>query len=460
MSLASQRPRSSVLPMRPSTGRMASDRYGFTHRQKPYEKSYEKPFNPFSSYHHHHHHENHQINPRRDPPPPNPDGKWQHDLFEADSSLYGPKINFNIRAHLGLASQPSTPSISLKPSPSLRPFGSLMPSTTIPPSSQAPTAPNVVSPPQPVIPSNTQTAATSPQVIAPKPASGLSLLSRIQPGLPSKPLFPSPASTVNNPSLSVKPDFSLPTKSREAQDPKNRNTRSQQAFDVAMEDYLKGPVILEVANLADGTSAEDVKTAFADFGAIQECTTEEGPRHGNQPTLKAKMIFTHKAEAEKAVEALNGALADGLTLAVKIIGRPTKKPERADFMEPALQSHLSETRHLPPTTVKTFSQDVTMEDTVESLESITPTGRLRSEVVAKCDPRASIQSEPHPIPYYHTTKPTSLGVLRTQHPINQFSHNHHSNKLFMKSSVLPCGTLRFQAHTGSKSLLDRIQHGR
>lgn len=51
-----------------------------------------------------------------------------------------------------------------------------------------------------------------------------------------------------------------------------------------------------------------LQTAFADFGDIQECSTEEGLRQANQPTLKAKMIFTHKAEAEKAVEALKSVI--------------------------------------------------------------------------------------------------------------------------------------------------------
>ncbi|MBW0557753.1 hypothetical protein O181_097468 [Austropuccinia psidii MF-1] len=134
-----------------------------------------------------------------------------------------------------------------------------MPLTTIPPSLQAPTAPNVVSPPQPVIPSIYQMAATSLSVIALKPSLVLSSLSCIQLGLPSKLLFPSPASTFNNPSLSVKPNFSFPTKSREAQDPKKWNTRSQKEFDAAMQGYFKGPVLLEVANLADGTSAKDHK---------------------------------------------------------------------------------------------------------------------------------------------------------------------------------------------------------
>ncbi|MBW0528384.1 hypothetical protein O181_068099 [Austropuccinia psidii MF-1] len=104
--------------------------------------------------------------------------------------------------------------------PSLRPFGSVMSLTTIPPSLQAPTAPIVVSPPQPFIPSIPQMAATSSSDISLKPALRSSLLSCIQLGLLSKPLFLSPASTVNNPSLSVKPNFSFPTKSQDAQAPK------------------------------------------------------------------------------------------------------------------------------------------------------------------------------------------------------------------------------------------------
>ncbi|WAR58450.1 hypothetical protein PtB15_5B684 [Puccinia triticina] len=366
MSLLPDRPRHSLLSSRSLHGRMSADphsRFGSSPsvRSKPYAK------------------------PNFAPTRPTPETRWNHDLFEDDSNLYGPKVRYQIK----------TPDVinfgAPRPSPSLRPFGNAVltpaPAPASKPAPSTKTRTPASAPPLPPPPSTVQ----RPPIKNPQPApvssnSGISLLSRIQSKDTHKPLLSSDSSSSHLRS-NIRPEQAPPP--REIKIQQTQPPRSHQAFDEAMAKYLNGPVILEVANLADGTSAEDVKTAFADFGDIQECSTEEGLRQANQPTLKAKMIFTHKAEAEKAVEALNGALADGLTLAVKIIGRPTKKPERADYMTtPPIDTNKPKGAEKP---MKADDNDVTMED---GEAPIVPTGRLRSEAVAQCDPRASIQVEP------------------------------------------------------------------
>ncbi|PLW39131.1 hypothetical protein PCANC_12582 [Puccinia coronata f. sp. avenae] len=249
--------------------------------------------------------------------------RWSHDLFEDDSNLYGPKVRYQVNPSPDLISFGSP-----RPLPSLRPFGS----TAIPPSTASPLSTSL---PAPSTKTNSlPTPAAQPVVSRERPAmkhlpqppvvssnSGISLLSRIQSSDTQKPLMASDSTLLHPSSSSGHPrpwkpsdasQITRPTPSPAAAHPEKKthpaqNAKNQQAlFDEAMAQYLNGPVILEVANLADGTSAEDVKTAFADFGEIQECSTEEGLRQANQPTLKARMIFTHKAQAEKAVDALNG----------------------------------------------------------------------------------------------------------------------------------------------------------
>ncbi|PLW14842.1 hypothetical protein PCASD_15821 [Puccinia coronata f. sp. avenae] len=263
--------------------------------------------------------------------------RWSHDLFEDDSNLYGPKVRYQVNPSPNLISFGSP-----RPLPSLRPFGStaIPPSTTSPLSTSLPapsTKTNSLPTPaaQPVVSRECPAMKHLPQPPVVSSNSGISLLSRIQSSDTQKPLMASDSTLLHPSSSSGHPrpwkpsdasQITRPTPSPAAAHPEKKthpaqNAKNQQAlFDEAMAQYLNGPVILEVANLADGTSAKDVKTAFADFGEIQECSTEEGLRQANQPTLKARMIFTHKAQAEKAVDALNGALADGLPLAVKIVG--------------------------------------------------------------------------------------------------------------------------------------------
>ncbi|PLW30126.1 hypothetical protein PCANC_21092 [Puccinia coronata f. sp. avenae] len=437
MSLFPDRPRHShsLFPARSLHGRLAGDpqpRLGpgsLLFRPKPYSKPLSPPAGRKVS----------------------DSGRWSHDLFEDDSNLYGPKVRFQAKASPDLISFGSP-----RPSPSLRPFGSTaIPSSTASPLSTSLSAPsaktNPLPPPaaQPVVSRERPVMKNHPQPPVVSSNSGISLLSRIQSSDTTKPLMgndstllrPSSSSAHPQPWKPLDPSHTTrptpPAAHPEKKAHPVQNAKNQQAlFDEAMAKYLNGPVILEVANLADGTSAEDVKTAFADFGEIQECSTEEGLRQGNQPTLKARMIFTHKAQAEKAVDALNGALADGLTLAVKIVGRPTKKPERADFMTTS-QGDAKASKPSSDTAIKSADEDITMDD---GESPVIPTGRLRSEVVAQCDPRASIQVEPRPAAIYlaERAKPVVPNMLsRVQplaaHPISSSStpsSAYHHQSLF------------------------------
>ncbi|EFP92577.1 hypothetical protein PGT21_036575 [Puccinia graminis f. sp. tritici] len=489
MSLLPDRPRQSLFPSRSLHGRLAPadhhPRFGSNPslRSKPYDKPLTAPMRTA------------------------PDSRWSHDLFEDDSNLYGPKVRYQMKGpdQISFGEAP-------RPSPSLRPFGNSVPTpASLPVSSLAKPISSTPAPLpiQPIVSQHLPTSIKKPQPAPIRSNSGISLLSRIQSSDTHKPLLsndpsssaillrPSNNSTINtppnfwklsDPTLINRPDPSIHHSHPPPQEiriQQSQAAKNHQAFDEAMAKYLNGPVILEVANLADGTSAEDVKTAFADFGEIQECSTEEGLRQANQPTLKARMIFTHKAEAEKAVEALNGALADGLTLAVKIVGRPTKKPERADFMTPSSPVDFKTLKSAADAAKKAEeNHDVAMED---GDTGIVPTGCLRSEAVAQCDPRASIQVEPRPPAIYQlehpkpaqSIKPNNLLMNRVQplarptsQPLLSSSSNRHHpaqslfsaprNSAFGKplhSSHLNHSHNRNHHihHSGSKSLLARIK---
>jgi hypothetical protein len=73
---------------------------------------------------------------------------------------------------------------------------------------------------------------------------------------------------LSDPSLINRPDQSIHHSHPPPQEIKiqqSQAAKNHHAFDEAMAKYLNGPVILEVANLADGTSAEDVKVDFFFF---------------------------------------------------------------------------------------------------------------------------------------------------------------------------------------------------
>ncbi|KAG0141228.1 hypothetical protein CROQUDRAFT_83481 [Cronartium quercuum f. sp. fusiforme G11] len=366
------------------------------------------------------------------PPPGNPDGKWSHDLFEEDSDIYEPKIRF--KADLTFPPRPSEP----RPSPSLRPFGKsqVMGSNTSPSvGSRLFASTGLVNASDSASQTVSDSPAPVPAVVPSQvPRTNISLLSRIQSASRPAP-FCQPIELLSNssitstfasvPAVRAEPAPSELREARELQEQKARLAKAQKAYELAINKYMSGPVILEVSNLADGTSAEDVKTAFADFGEIQDCSTEEGPKQGFQPTLKARMVFVQQADAEKAVEALNGVLADGLVLGVRIVSKFGKKPERADFQHASPLPLATPPSVIPiaaTDSVMTIKNDVEMkpatEDGVMGVEPIVPvqssTGKLRSELLAHCDPRATLQSEPQPPSLYKSALASSLLTNRVE----------------------------------------------
>ncbi|KAG5440038.1 hypothetical protein PCK2_000646, partial [Pneumocystis canis] len=68
-----------------------------------------------------------------------------------------------------------------------------------------------------------------------------------------------------------------------------------------------GATTVIVKNLAEGTSAEDVKTSLASLGQIQACSIYK-TSHGS---MQAEVTFSFRSEANTAVEKLNNAIADG-----------------------------------------------------------------------------------------------------------------------------------------------------
>lgn len=405
-------------------------------------------------------------------PAGNSDEKWSHDLFEPDSDVYAPKIRFKVDLPLSTSSEPV-------PSPSLRPFGKSHAVTSIvAPSTNTRLFASTGLLDQPTPASQAQrepVQCIAPPLSEPVQATRapLSLLSRIQSA--SKPpvvhqpleLIPnviniSAFSANRNNRAEPTPTPSEIRKARELQEQKVRTARAQKSYDVALQRYFNGPVILEVSNLADGTSAEDVKTAFADFGEIHDCSTEEGPKQGSQPTLKARMIFINRADADKAVEALNGVLADGLLLGVKVVGRPGKKPDRADFLPPSTPQMVSTSSVVPvavaqPSVAKgdvemsSATEDVVMEiDTPGPLTSSaqSATGKLRSEALVYCDPRASLLSEPQTTPMYKSPPPPAPASIQPQPQVSRslltdrvqpatLSHNTATDNLMNSIGISP-----------------------
>ncbi|KAG5520241.1 hypothetical protein PMAC_001319 [Pneumocystis sp. 'macacae'] len=76
-----------------------------------------------------------------------------------------------------------------------------------------------------------------------------------------------------------------------------------------------GATTVIVSNLAEGTTAEDVKTSLASLGHIQKCLVYK-TSHGKP--LQAEVTFSLRSEANIAVEKLNHAIADGHVLTVYI----------------------------------------------------------------------------------------------------------------------------------------------
>ncbi len=78
---------------------------------------------------------------------------------------------------------------------------------------------------------------------------------------------------------------------------------------------------VQVSGLVFGTSAEDVKTAFGQYGATTFCfiVNEATAKEGDE--LIARLTFERHADAAEACAKLNGAVADGRPLVVQLAER-------------------------------------------------------------------------------------------------------------------------------------------
>ncbi|KAK0553368.1 Structural maintenance of chromosomes protein 3 [Tilletia horrida] len=79
-----------------------------------------------------------------------------------------------------------------------------------------------------------------------------------------------------------------------------------------------GPYWLLISNLMKGTSADDIRMTFEPFGNVLDVRLRPPPT-ANHPSSSFEIAFESRADAAKAREQFNGALADGRVLSVDFI---------------------------------------------------------------------------------------------------------------------------------------------
>ncbi|BGP36511.1 hypothetical protein JCM10450v2_000408 [Rhodotorula kratochvilovae] len=209
--------------------------------------------------------------PKRNAPP---DGKWQHDLFGEKSDLYNPKLNTAaVRAQLGLDAN--------APSPSLRPFGSATPAA------------------QPSI----RNIPTGPAAATYAPAANAAL------GIKGQ-----GAAAMRQAEMAAKKERAELMRQR-------RVLEAKQAEVLKHAQQEEKGFVVQVEGLVSGTSAEDVQTAFSAYGEIVHCFVVDAAA----VDLVARLTFSRHNDASEACAKLNGAIADGRPLSVKLVDR-TPRP--------------------------------------------------------------------------------------------------------------------------------------
>ncbi|BGP12541.1 hypothetical protein JCM10213_004874 [Rhodosporidiobolus nylandii] len=211
------------------------------------------------------------------------DGKWQHDLFSEGSSLYTPAVNTQALKSKLHGWQDEAPSASL------RPFGAATPAA----------APLRVA-------LNGVGAATNggrPQAQAQAPT---------------------------GPRLGIKGGADMQAQRRREQEArlaaqkereemikrrKEQEAERQKVVRIAQEEE-KGFVV-QVEGLVQGTSAEDVQTAFGSYGEISFCFVVDE----SAADLVARLTFAKYSDAAEACSKLDGAIADGRPLRVQHVSR-------------------------------------------------------------------------------------------------------------------------------------------
>ncbi|PWN25703.1 hypothetical protein BDZ90DRAFT_60258 [Jaminaea rosea] len=78
------------------------------------------------------------------------------------------------------------------------------------------------------------------------------------------------------------------------------------------------PTQVLVSNLARGTSSEDIRQTFLQFGDIIRVKDRKSNNNTDDRSVAYEVLFEDKPAAQKAVEQLDGVLADGRILSVVI----------------------------------------------------------------------------------------------------------------------------------------------
>jgi len=77
-------------------------------------------------------------------------------------------------------------------------------------------------------------------------------------------------------------------------------------------------MLIRVSNIDRSTSLDDIWDLFAEFGEVEEAEINDMP-DPEKFTFTGYVVMTYPAEAEEAIEELNGERIDGQVLSVKTV---------------------------------------------------------------------------------------------------------------------------------------------
>ncbi|GAA5997392.1 uncharacterized protein JCM10292_000227 [Rhodotorula paludigena] len=207
------------------------------------------------------------------------DGKWTHDLFGEKSDLYNPTLNVShVRQKLHLP--------AAEASPSLRPFGAATPAA------------------QPLL--RAAGLATAPAAAPAAPALGIK-------GQGAAAHQREAARQANLARIAQQKERE--ERAALLRERKVLEQKRQAQIQISKEEELG--FVVQVEGLVNGTSAEDVQTAFGAYGEIRYCYIIDE----TAADLQARLTFTRHADASDACAKLDGAVADGRPLSVKQVSR-------------------------------------------------------------------------------------------------------------------------------------------
>ncbi|GAA5856349.1 hypothetical protein JCM8547_000881 [Rhodosporidiobolus lusitaniae] len=233
--------------------------------------------------------------------PSTSDGKWTHDLFGEDSNRYTPSVNSQaLKSKLRGWTDPA-------PSASLRPFGAATPAAQ-------PLVRNAVA--QAVQPQQQARQQEQQQLVAARRG--------VAQPVPQNQARFGIKGTSNAAALQRKQQEARQKAEREYAElvrlRKEEVQKREEKVKIAQEEE-KGFVV-QVEGLVQGTSAEDVQTAFGSYGEISYCFIVDP----NSQNLAARLTFTKHFDAAQACLKLDGAIADGRPLRVQQTSRTPVPP--------------------------------------------------------------------------------------------------------------------------------------